>query len=74
MLVPAAPGEAPRGLDRTGDPIFNRAWTALHVPCITVPAWRGAGGLPVGVQVVGRLGDDARTLRAAAFLERALAE
>jgi Asp-tRNA(Asn)/Glu-tRNA(Gln) amidotransferase A subunit family amidase len=74
LLVPAAPGEAPRGLDRTGDPIFNRAWTALHVPCITVPAWRGAGGLPVGVQVVGRLGDDARTLRAAAFLERALAE
>jgi Asp-tRNA(Asn)/Glu-tRNA(Gln) amidotransferase A subunit family amidase len=74
LLVPAAPGEAPRGLDRTGDPVFNRAWTILHLPCITVPAWRGAGGLPVGVQIVGRLGDDARTLRAAAFLERALAE
>jgi Asp-tRNA(Asn)/Glu-tRNA(Gln) amidotransferase A subunit family amidase len=73
VLVPAAPDEAPKGLDRTGDPIFNRTWTILHVPCVTVPAWRGAGGLPVGVQLVGRVGDDARTLRAAAVLERALA-
>src|SRR5216684_5617349 len=74
LLVPAAPGEAPKGLDRTGDPIFNRPWTILHLPCVTVPAWRGVGGLPVGVQLVGRLGDDARTLRVAAFLERVLAE
>jgi Asp-tRNA(Asn)/Glu-tRNA(Gln) amidotransferase A subunit family amidase len=74
LLVPAAPGAAPKGLGHTGDPIFNRPWTALHLPCITLPAWRSADGLPVGVQLVGRLGDDARTLRAAAFLERALAE
>jgi Asp-tRNA(Asn)/Glu-tRNA(Gln) amidotransferase A subunit family amidase len=74
LLVPSAPGGAPKGLDRTGDPIFNRPWTMLHLPCITLPAWRGAGSLPVGVQLVGRLGDDARILRAAAFLERALAE
>jgi Asp-tRNA(Asn)/Glu-tRNA(Gln) amidotransferase A subunit family amidase len=74
LLVPAAPGEAPKGLERTGDPVFNRSWTMLHVPCVTVPAWRGAGGLPVGVQLVGREGDDALTLRVAAFLERALEE
>jgi len=74
LLVPAAPGGAPKGLERTGDPIFNRAWTILHVPCITLPAWRSAGGLPVGVQLVGRLGDDARLLQAAAFLERALTQ
>jgi Asp-tRNA(Asn)/Glu-tRNA(Gln) amidotransferase A subunit family amidase len=42
------------------------------VPCVTVPAWRGETGLPVGVQLVGRIGDDARVLRAASFLERAL--
>jgi Asp-tRNA(Asn)/Glu-tRNA(Gln) amidotransferase A subunit family amidase len=74
LLVPSAPGEAPKGLDRTGDPIFNRPWTMLHLPCITLPAWRGASGLPVGVQLVGRLGEDARMLHAAAFLERSLAE
>ena len=74
ILAPAAPGEAPKGLDRTGDPIFNRTWTILHLPCVTVPGRRGAAGLPVGVQLIGRVGDDARTLQAAAFLERILGE
>lgn len=73
LLVPAAPGEAPKGLDRTGDPLFNRAWTMLHLPCITVPAGRGPHGLPIGAQLVGRPGDDARLLRVAAFLEQVLA-
>jgi Asp-tRNA(Asn)/Glu-tRNA(Gln) amidotransferase A subunit family amidase len=72
LLVPAAPGEAPKGLDRTGDPVFSRGWTILHLPCVTIPAGRGPAGLPIGVQLVGRAGDDARTLRAAAFLERIL--
>jgi amidase len=74
LLVPAAPGEAPKGLERTGDPIFNRSWTMLHLPCVTVPAWRGAAELPVGVQIVGREGEDALTLRVAAFVEHALQE
>ncbi len=72
LLVPAAPGEAPKGLERTGDPIFNRTWTMLHLPCVTIPARHGTAGLPVGVQLVGRPGDDARTLWAASFLERIL--
>lgn len=72
LLVPAAPGEAPRGLAATGDAVFNRMWTLLHVPCVAVPAGRGPNGLPVGVQMVGRVGDDRRALQAAAFLERAL--
>ena len=38
ILVPAAPGEAPAGLGNTGDPVFNRMWTLLGVPCITLPA------------------------------------
>jgi Asp-tRNA(Asn)/Glu-tRNA(Gln) amidotransferase A subunit family amidase len=73
LLVPAAPGEAPSGLGATGDPVFNRMWTLLSVPCLTLPARWGATGLPTGVQLVGRLGDDARLLACAAFLERALA-
>ena len=73
ILVPAAPGEAPAGLGSTGDPIFNRMWTLLGVPCVTVPAHRAEKGLPTGVQLVGRPRDDARLMAAAAFLERALA-
>jgi amidase len=73
LLVPSAPGEAPMGLARTGDPVMNRAWTMLHLPCITLPAGHGRNGLPLGVQLVGRFGEDAALLRVAAFLEQALA-
>ncbi|MGO8921115.1 MAG: amidase [Stellaceae bacterium] len=71
MLVPAAPGEAPP-IATTGDPVFNRPWTLLHVPCIALPGHRGPTGLPVGVQLVGRRGEDARLLAIALFAEAAL--
>jgi amidase len=71
MLVPAAPGEAPL-LATTGDPVFNRPWTLLHLPCITLPSHRGTSGLPVGIQLVGRAGDDARLFAIARFAETAL--
>ena len=74
VLVPAAPGEAPAGLGNTGDPIFNRMWTLLGVPCAALPARWSDNGLPTGVQLVGRVNDDARLLLCAAFLERALAQ
>ncbi|MCK0198924.1 amidase [Ancylobacter sp. 6x-1] len=73
LLTPAAPGEAPTGLAATGDPVFNKVWTLLHAPALTVPAGYGPAGLPVGVQVVGRIGADGDTLTAAAFIEDALA-
>ncbi|HEY7609272.1 MAG TPA: amidase [Alphaproteobacteria bacterium] len=59
VLTAAAPGEAPKGLGGTGDAVFNRAWTAAHLPCVTLPAGRGPSGLPVGIQLVGRQWSDA---------------
>ncbi len=41
LLTPSAPGEAPLGLDWTGDPVFNYIWTALYMPSITLPAGTG---------------------------------
>ncbi|SON53777.1 Glutamyl-tRNA(Gln) amidotransferase subunit A [Hartmannibacter diazotrophicus] len=73
LLTPAAPGEAPHGLGMTGDPVFNKVWTLLHGPCVTVPAGSGPNGLPVGVQLIGRLGEDAALLGLASFVEAALA-
>ena len=73
ILTPAAPGEAPAGLGYTGNPVFNRMWTLLGAPCVTVAALWGVTGLPTAVQLVGRIGDDARLLACAVFLERALA-
>lgn len=71
VLTPAAPGEAPVGLQATGSAVFNTAWTALHVPCITLPGHVGPNGMPVGVQLVGRRGSDRRLMEIAAWVERA---
>jgi len=73
LLTPSAPDEAPVGFDSTGDPSFNRNWTLLGCPCVNVPGLHGERGGPVGVQIIGRLWDDARCLSAAAFAERAIA-
>jgi len=71
LTVPAS-GEAPEGIEWTGDPMFNRIWTLLRWPCVTIPAGRGGRGLPVGVQIVTGYGEDARALAVASWLERAL--
>ena len=73
LLTFSAPGAAPKGLASTGDPRFNRLWTLMGVPCVNVPGYVAEGGLPVGVQVIARFGDDAGALAAARFIEKALA-
>ena len=74
LLTFSAPGAAPKGLASTGDPRFNRLWTLIGVPCVNIPACVADGGLPVGVQVIARFGDDAGVLKAARFVEKALAQ
>ena len=64
----AAVGEAPAGLDSTGDPRCCTLWSLLGLPALSVPGLTGSSGLPIGVQLVGRPGDDARVLAAGAWL------
>jgi Asp-tRNA(Asn)/Glu-tRNA(Gln) amidotransferase A subunit family amidase len=73
LLTFSAPGAAPKGLSSTGEARFNRLLTLMGVPCVNVPAYVAEGGLPVGVQLIARFGDDAGALRAARFVEEALA-
>jgi Asp-tRNA(Asn)/Glu-tRNA(Gln) amidotransferase A subunit family amidase len=68
IVTPAAPGEAPRGLESTGDPIFCTPWSYLGTPAVTVPLLRSPAGMPLGVQLVGRRDGDARLLRTARWL------
>jgi Asp-tRNA(Asn)/Glu-tRNA(Gln) amidotransferase A subunit family amidase len=68
ILTPPALGTAPKGLGATGDPVFCVPWTLLGMPAITLPLMQGENGLPLGVQLVGRRGYDARLLRTARWL------
>jgi len=73
IITPAATGEAPKGLSTTGNAAFNRRWSLLGLPCITVPVMRGPKGLPVGVQLLAPWREESRLLAAAAFIEQQLA-
>ncbi|MEJ6022387.1 amidase [Ramlibacter sp. PS4R-6] len=69
LLTPSAPDEAPMGFGSTGASTFNRAWTLLATPCVSVPGAKGASGLPMGVQVIAAAGEDSLCLAAAEMLE-----
>jgi len=72
IITPAAPGFAPEGYLNGGDPAFNGLWTMCGVPAVTIPVLEAGNGLPMGVQVIGRRGDDGRTLRTARWLAQHL--
>ena len=74
LIAPSATGEAPEGLGSTGNVAMNVVWTLLHVPCVSLPIGVGPNGLPLGLQVIGRIGDDARTLACAGWIEARMKE
>lgn len=71
ILTLPTTGEAPVG-EGTGSPVFCTIWTLCGTPAVTVPVMQGANGMPIGAQLVGAPGDDARLLRTAAWLARRL--
>lgn len=74
IICPATPGPAPEGLDSTGPAICNGLWTLCGVPVVNLPLFEASNGLPMGLQVVGRMGDDGRLLRSANSLWKTLTE
>ena len=72
-VCPAAPDVAPIGIDATGDPKMNMPWTHAGLPALTVPAGKGALGLPLGLQLVAGFGDDEQLLHWARGYRRAFA-
>jgi len=66
LMTPPSPGEAPEGLQDTGNPTFNAMWTLLHVPCVGIPVGKSARSLPLGIQLVGPRFSDAQLLAIAA--------
>lgn len=74
ILTPSAPGEAPVGLDTTGNPAFCTIWTLCGTPALSMPLLQGSNNMPIGVQIVGARGDDGRLFRNAKWLLKALEE
>jgi len=67
-VTPATTGVAPLGLESTGSPIFSTIWTLAGMPALSIPILQNGDGLPMGVQLVGRKGQDAKLLRTARWL------
>ena len=69
LITAAAPGEAPIGLESTGNAAFQRIWTLTGLPTISLPLLTGPNDMPIGVQVIGRRGKDADLIRVARWVE-----
>ncbi|KAI1464366.1 amidase signature enzyme [Daldinia caldariorum] len=52
ILTPSVIDEAPVGIEFTGSPAFNKIWTALHVPVVNIPGFKGENGMPIGLSLV----------------------
>src|SRR5438105_10865007 len=72
VLAPSAAGEAPEGIQATGDPLFNRMWTLLRTPCVHLPSALGPRGLPVGITIAGPIAADRATLLAADWIHASI--
>lgn len=72
LLTPSAPGAAPIGFDTTGIATFNKLWTLIGSPCVNISGFHDTKNMPLGIQAVGRFGDDKRTLSIASSIEDCL--
>ena len=70
ILTPSSPGVAPKGLKSTGTAEFNKVWSYLGTPCISLPLLQGENNLPLGIQLVGEKYDDNRFLGVASWIEK----
>jgi len=71
LLTSPVSGEAPVGLNSTGNTSFCAMWTTLHVPAVTLPFFTGPNGLPVGAQFIARRNEDRRLFQAAQWVTEA---
>ena len=70
VISPCSTGVADKGLKSTGSADFNRVWSYMHTPAISLPLLQGENNLPLGVQLIGDKYDDHRFLGVARWLEQ----
>lgn len=64
-------GEAPP-IATTGDPRCCTRWTLVGAPALTMPTGLGPNGLPLGIQVIGGIGQDETLIDVARWMESVL--
>lgn len=74
LLTPSTDGEAPVDLENASVSTFNRIWTLMHGPAMTLPAGEGPDRMPLGVQLVARQGEDAKLIAYARQISNLLME
>jgi aspartyl-tRNA(Asn)/glutamyl-tRNA(Gln) amidotransferase subunit A len=70
LLLPPAPGPAPHGLGTTGPAHYQIPWTAFGGPLAALPGGRTTAGLPLGIMLAARPGQDAPLIGLAQAFER----
>jgi amidase len=73
LIGASSDGEAPVGLNATGDASFCVIWTTMHVPAVTLPMFTGRNNLPLGLQVIAPRREDRKLFSHAQWISRALA-
>lgn len=73
LIIPSALGGAP-SRETTGDAVFNGIWTLAGTPVVNIPVFEDSDGMPMGIQIIGPKGDDARLLRTARWLSESLSQ
>ena len=71
LLTPATIGPAPNA-SSTGNPAMNAPWSYTGLPTVSLPIEISDSGLPLAIQLAGRLKGDAELLSSSAFCERIL--
>jgi Asp-tRNA(Asn)/Glu-tRNA(Gln) amidotransferase A subunit family amidase len=74
LITPSTRGEAPTDRTAIEPSFFNRIWTLMYLPCLSLPAFTGPSGMPVGLQLVGRRDDDERLLAMGRWIEQRIAQ
>lgn len=74
LITPSTRGEAPRDRASIEPSFFNRIWTLMYLPCLSLPAFTGPTGMPVGLQLIGPRDDDERLLAIGRWVEQRIAE
>jgi Asp-tRNA(Asn)/Glu-tRNA(Gln) amidotransferase A subunit family amidase len=72
VLMPVAPGPAPKGIETTGDASLLAPWSLLGLPALTVSAGLSPDGLPLGLQLIAASLRDHELMRTGAWCGQVL--